>query len=207
MATVPRQRQIPHRGGVPLQGARATAGLQVPPAQRAVLRPRQGVAAVSRQGHRRHASGVPHQVAQAKAALQVPPAQRPVFRSRQGVAAIPRQRHRPHLRRFVSVARRYVEEQILLFAPRGELEHKLVLIWQDCLGFAPIGVHDNFFELGGHSLIATQLVFQIRELFPVELPLHSLFEAPTVAGLAELLEAKLIEKIATLSDEEIQRLM
>ena len=92
-------------------------------------------------------------------------------------------------------------------APRGELEHKLVLIWQDCLGFAPIGVHDNFFELGGHSLIATQLVFQIRELFPVELPLHSLFEAPTVAGLAELLEAKLIEKIATLSDEEIQRLM
>ena len=92
-------------------------------------------------------------------------------------------------------------------APRGELEHKLVLIWQDCLGFAPIGVHDNFFELGGHSLIATQLIFQIRELFPVELPLHSLFEAPTIAGLAELLEARLIEKIATLSDEEIQRLM
>jgi acyl transferase domain-containing protein len=92
-------------------------------------------------------------------------------------------------------------------APRSELEQKIALIWQDCLRIAPIGIHDNFFELGGHSLIATELIFQLRDRFPIELPLHSLFAAPTVAGLAELLEAKLIEKIATLSDEDIRLLM
>ncbi|HEX6292476.1 MAG TPA: beta-ketoacyl synthase N-terminal-like domain-containing protein [Herpetosiphonaceae bacterium] len=92
-------------------------------------------------------------------------------------------------------------------APRSELEQKIALIWQESLGIGPIGVYDNFFELGGHSLIATELIFRVRELFPVELPLHSLFETPTIAGLAELLEAKLIEKIATLSDEEIRLLM
>jgi acyl transferase domain-containing protein len=92
-------------------------------------------------------------------------------------------------------------------APRTELEQKIALIWQECLGLSSIGVHDNFFELGGHSLIATQLIFQLREVFPVELALHSLFETPTIAGLAEVLEAKLIEKIASLSDEEIRLLM
>ncbi len=52
-----------------------------------------------------------------------------------------------------------------------------------------IGIHDNFFDLGGHSLLATQVVSRIRETFPVDLKLRHFFEMPSIAGLAQGLEA------------------
>ncbi len=74
-------------------------------------------------------------------------------------------------------------------APRTALEKALVRMWSDVLEVSNIGINDNFFELGGHSLLATQLISQVREVFDVEIPLRTLFESPTVAGLAERIQA------------------
>lgn len=70
-------------------------------------------------------------------------------------------------------------------APRTPVEEKLVEIWGRVLQRTPIGVHDNFFALGGHSLLAAGILARIRETFQINLPLRVLFEAPTIAALAE----------------------
>ncbi len=73
--------------------------------------------------------------------------------------------------------------------PGDELERNLVAIWKDLLRVPDLGVHDNFFELGGHSLLAFLLAAEIKRLTGRDLPLATLFEAPTVAALAELLRS------------------
>ncbi|MEO6192065.1 MAG: amino acid adenylation domain-containing protein [Thermoanaerobaculia bacterium] len=75
-------------------------------------------------------------------------------------------------------------------APRGYAEEVLAGIWSELFD-RPVGVNENFFDLGGHSLLATRLVSRVREALGVELPLRRLFEQPTVAGLAESVEAAL----------------
>ena len=74
-------------------------------------------------------------------------------------------------------------------ACRTPTEELLAEIWAHVLGVQRVGIHDNFFQLGGHSLLATQVVSRIREAFKVEMPLRHLFETPTVAGLAERIDA------------------
>jgi amino acid adenylation domain-containing protein len=76
-------------------------------------------------------------------------------------------------------------------APRTATEELLAGIWSHLLGVERLSVDGNFFELGGHSLLATQAVSQMRRAFGVEIPLRSLFEAPTVAGLAARIETAL----------------
>ncbi|HEU0077701.1 MAG TPA: type I polyketide synthase, partial [Longimicrobiaceae bacterium] len=73
-------------------------------------------------------------------------------------------------------------------APETPLQSSLSAVWSELLGIEPIGTHDNFFAMGGHSLIATQIVTAIRDQYHVDLPLRALFEAPTVAELAALVE-------------------
>ncbi len=70
-------------------------------------------------------------------------------------------------------------------SPRTPVEEVLTEIWARILNAPRVGVDDNFFELGGHSLLATQVMSRVREAFGVELPLQALFDAPTVAGLAQ----------------------
>ncbi|EDX71108.1 amino acid adenylation domain protein [Coleofasciculus chthonoplastes PCC 7420] len=72
--------------------------------------------------------------------------------------------------------------------PRNSTEAQLAAIWSSVLGIDNVGINHNFFELGGHSLLATQVISRIRQAFNVELPLRALFEAPTVAELAERIE-------------------
>ncbi|MCP4664450.1 MAG: AMP-binding protein, partial [bacterium] len=74
-------------------------------------------------------------------------------------------------------------------APRNPAEELVAGVWAAVLGHPRVGAEDNFFELGGHSLLATQVISRLREVFGVELPVAELFEAPTVAGLAAVVEA------------------
>ena len=73
-------------------------------------------------------------------------------------------------------------------APRTPIEEILANIWAEILTLDKVGIHDNFFQLGGHSLLATQVVSRIRDCFRLDLPLRSLFEAPTIKGLAKKLQ-------------------
>ena len=73
-------------------------------------------------------------------------------------------------------------------APRNDVERKLGAIWSEVLQIENIGVHDNFFDLGGHSLTASRVLSRVREWLGVEVSLVSLFESPTVTGLAPKVE-------------------
>jgi amino acid adenylation domain-containing protein len=112
--------------------------------------------------------------------------------------------------------------------PRNETEETLAKIWRDVLGRNSFGVHDNFFQLGGHSLLAIQIISRIARAFQVELPVRAIFEAPTVAGLADKIRTtpktakepgiasrrsqranakQLLDRIEELSEAEIESLL
>ena len=71
--------------------------------------------------------------------------------------------------------------------PRNELERQITLIWERALRVSPIGIHENYFDLGGDSLMAVRIFVEIQGLVGQDLPLVTLFEAPTIAQLTELL--------------------
>jgi amino acid adenylation domain-containing protein len=83
------------------------------------------------------------------------------------------------------------ERRATYVAPRTRTERLIAGTWMKLLGVDQVGAHDNFFELGGHSLLATRLLSRMREAFQIELPLRAIFETPSVAGLAQLVDEML----------------
>ncbi|HEX8273712.1 MAG TPA: amino acid adenylation domain-containing protein [Longimicrobiaceae bacterium] len=111
----------------------------------------------------------------------------------------------------VADAARYV-------APRSRLEELLAGVWTEVLGVERVGVRDNFFDLGGHSLLATQVVSRLRAV-KLEVPVRTLFQAPTVEGLAREMVAgearpgqleqvaALVLRLSSLSPEARRRML
>ncbi len=75
--------------------------------------------------------------------------------------------------------------------PRDQTEFQLTLIWEQVLEVRPISIQANFFELGGHSMLALRLFTLIKQTFGKDLPLPTLFQAPTVEKLAQLIKEHL----------------
>jgi amino acid adenylation domain-containing protein len=80
--------------------------------------------------------------------------------------------------------------------PRTGTEERIARIWSDALGIESPGVHDDFFDLGGHSLKAAQVVTTLRSDFGVGVAMRHLFEHPTIAGLAKLVDLLAVSAVA-----------
>jgi acyl-CoA synthetase (AMP-forming)/AMP-acid ligase II/acyl carrier protein len=74
---------------------------------------------------------------------------------------------------------------------RGAIEREIRRMWCEVLQLNRVSLHDNFFDLGGQSIKASQVISRIREVFQLAMSLRQLFEAPTIAGLAERIEIAL----------------
>lgn len=80
-------------------------------------------------------------------------------------------------------------------APDGPVETKLAAIWSEVLKIDQVGVFDNFFRLGGHSLMAIRVIHRVNQAFRIDLSVRRVFEDPTVAGLALVVEETLLERL------------
>ena len=92
-------------------------------------------------------------------------------------------------------------------APRSPLAERLAEIVASLLGLEQVGRDDNIFLLGGHSLLGLQVIARVADTFDVDLPLHILFTAPTVAQLAVEIERLILVKIEAMSDDQVQHLL
>ncbi|GAA1621279.1 hypothetical protein GCM10009733_017280 [Nonomuraea maheshkhaliensis] len=91
--------------------------------------------------------------------------------------------------------------------PRTDAEVLVAGIWGELLGVEAVGVNDDFFALGGHSLLATRVAALLRNALDTEVPIRTVFDHPTVAGLAAAVERLVIEELAALTDAEVADLL
>jgi amino acid adenylation domain-containing protein len=105
------------------------------------------------------------------------------------------------------------EKENAFVPPSTIVEKTIAEIWAQVLKVDRTGIHDDFFESGGHSLLAIQIVSRLRDVFQIDLPLRSLFENPTIAGLAALVAQapepteRVLAELESLSDEQAQLLL
>jgi acyl-coenzyme A synthetase/AMP-(fatty) acid ligase/acyl carrier protein len=93
-----------------------------------------------------------------------------------------------------------------LDSPRTVIEERLAEIVCQLLKLEHVGLEDNFFLLGGHSLLGAQLVARVNDGFGVALPLRTLFDIPTVAGLSAEIERLVLAKLEATAEEEVESL-
>jgi phthiocerol/phenolphthiocerol synthesis type-I polyketide synthase E len=93
--------------------------------------------------------------------------------------------------------------QMPYVGPRNEVEQGIAELYQQLLGITEVGIYDDFFELGGHSLLVTQLMTRLRDLYQVQLPMHSLFDTPTIAGIAQTIDR--IRREGMITEEAVVR--
>jgi amino acid adenylation domain-containing protein len=91
--------------------------------------------------------------------------------------------------------------------PGNELEQMLETVVAELLELDQVGVDENFFMLGGHSLLGAQLITRIGDHFDVEMSLRSLFDNPTVAGMAAEVERLVVADIQAMSDDDAAHLL
>jgi amino acid adenylation domain-containing protein len=92
-------------------------------------------------------------------------------------------------------------------SPRTPVEAAVAGIVVELLRLTGIGLDQNFFALGGHSLLGAQLIVRLRDRFGVEPALRDIFDHPTVAGIAAVVEELVLERIESMSDEEVDALL
>ena len=99
-----------------------------------------------------------------------------------------------------------LQDEILVSASTP-LEEWLAKLVATVLGLEQVGIDQNFFLLGGHSLLATQIIMQVSEAFGVDLPLRTLFDAPTVRQLSKEIEQQVFAELEAMNDNEAQRFL
>jgi acyl carrier protein len=109
------------------------------------------------------------------------------------------------------------ELAVALAAPQSDIEKQLAKIWAEVLSIEQVGIYDNFFDLGGHSLAASRVISRAIQTFGLELPVNALFDAPTVARMAIIVEQnrakpandaeleQMLREVETMTKEEVQR--
>jgi acyl carrier protein len=91
--------------------------------------------------------------------------------------------------------------------PGTPLEKQLAGIVAALLGMEQVGIDDNFFMLGGHSLLGTQVISQVEATFGINLPLFTLFEAPTIRQLSIEIEQGILARKESMRVEEAVRML
>jgi len=109
------------------------------------------------------------------------------------------------------------ELEVAYAAPRSDVEELLAKIWAEVLAIDLVGIHDNFFDLGGHSLAASRVISRVIQSFKLVLPVKALYDAPTVARMAEFVKQshahraddaeleQMLRLVETMTEEEAQR--